>query len=226
MYSPEEVRRLMVRWAAFLTACFVLTAAMNVSFSRYLLEEREDDPDTHLDRAEDYLAAGEYKLAIVSVENAYDRAPLYPRVHKVHGDILFNQGEYVRAEPEYRKCLDLDGKYEGVQNNILWCLIEQEAYDQAVVLGKKFLKEEGQVSRLIPRYVAEAYMRSSRWPEALDYLKLALEYNPKNTYLLQRLAMAYRKTGNAAEEERVLARLGEIELELEKEEQLTQKPVN
>lgn len=222
-YTPQETRRVMTRWATLLLACFILTGVLNVSFSRYLLAQRDGDPDTHLDRAEASLAAREFKGAIVSVENALDRAPLYPRAHKVHGDILFNQKQYSHAESAYRKCLDLGGRYEGVQNNILWCLIEQESYDEAVALGKEFLAAKD-VSRLVPRYVAEAYVRSGRWQEAADYLKLALESNPKDTYLLRRLGTAYGKMGMAAEEERTLAYLGEVELELEKEQQLTQRP--
>jgi len=214
----------MSRWATLLLTCFVLTAMLNVSFSRYLTTQRERDPDTHLDRAEASLAAREYKVALVSVENALDRAPLYPRAHKVHGDILFNQKNYPHAEAAYRKCLDNRGTYDGVQNNILWCLIEQESYDEAVTLGEDFLKKD-YVSRDVPRYVAEAYLRSGRWKEASNYLKLALESNPKDTYLLRRLSMAYGKLGMAEEEERTMAFLGEVELELEKEQQLTQRPV-
>lgn len=225
MYTPAEARRLMGRWAALLLVSFALTALLNLSFSRYLLAQREGDPDTHLNRAETRMAALDFKGAMVSVENALDRAPLYPRAHKVHGDILFNQDDWDGAESAYRRCLDLGGNYEGVQNNIVWSLIEQEAYDEAVVLGRAFIAQQS-TSHLIPRFVAEAYLRAGQWTEAVAYLKLAREANPKDPYLLRRLAMAYGKLGMADEEQRFLALLNDVELELEKEQQLSQRPAS
>ena len=223
MYSTSEARQLMLRWAMLLVACFAFTAVVNVSFSRYLLAQRERDPETHLALAEARMAAEDFEGARVSVENAFDRAPLYPRVHKVHGDIFFNQGKWADAVRAYRRCLDLDGKYQGVQNNIVWSLIEQESYEEAVALGKRFMVE-GEVSHLIPRFVAEAYLRTAQWKDAEHYLKEALKFNPNDTYLLRRLAMAYGKLGNTEQEEETLAFLGEVELELEREQQLTQRP--
>jgi len=223
IYTQAEARRLMGRWAAMLAACFALTAVLNVSFSRHLLEQREGDPDTHLDRAESRMAALDFKGALVSVENALDRTPLYPRAHKVLGDILFNQDDWDGAESAYRRCLDLGGTYEGVQNNIVWTLIEQESYEEAVALGRAFIQQKS-ASHLIPRFVAEAYLRAGQWPEAVEYLKIAREANPKDPYLLRRLAMAFGKLGMADEERRFLALLNEVELELEKEQQLSQRP--
>lgn len=221
IYTPAETRFVMRRWAALLAACFVLTAVLNVSFSRYLLERREGDPDTHLDRAESRMATLDFKGAMVSVENALERAPLYPRAHKVHGDILFNQDQWKQAEIAYRRCLDFGGTYDGVQNNLLWSLIEQESYAEATVLGQGFMRQAW-TSRLVPRYIAEACVRSGRWGEAVDYLKLALAANPKDPGLLRRLALAYGELGMAAEEEQTLARLNEVEMELEREQQLSQ----
>jgi Tfp pilus assembly protein PilF len=222
-YTPRETRQVMSRWAVLLLSCFALTLVLNVSFSQYLLERREGDPDTHLNLAETLKNAKDFTGAKVSVENALDRAPLYPRAHKVLGDILFDQGAWAEAEVAYQRCLDLGGKYEGVQNNLLWSLIEQESYETTISLGKRFL-EQGDVSYMVPRYIAEACMRSGRWNEAVDYLKLALEYNPKETGLLRRLAIAYGELEMKAEEKRVLAILDEVEMALEKEQQLSQLP--
>lgn len=224
-YTPDEARRVMGQWAVFLIACFVLTVVLNLSFSRYLLAQREGDPDTHLNRAESRMAALDLKGALVSVENAMDRAPLYPRAHKVHGDILFKQENWKNAEIAYRKCLDLGGAYDGVQNNILWSLIMQEAYDEAVGLGREFLAGR-EPSRLVPRYVAEACLRAGRWNDAVDYLRQALEPNPREPYLLDRLRQAYNKLGMKKEEDRVLALLNEVEMALEKEQVLTQLPAD
>ena len=223
MYSPRDSRRVLIRWAFLLASCLVISVLLNFSFARYLLVLREGDPDTHLDRAESQMAVLDLKGAMVSVENALDRAPLYPRAHKVHGDILFKKQEWKSAEDAYRRCLDLGGFYDGVQNNVLWALIEQGEYDIAITLGKSFLDREG-ASRMAPRYVAEAYMRAERWRDAVTYLNLALESNPKELYLLRRLRAAYGRLGMKAEEDRALEQINAVELELERAQQLEQAP--
>lgn len=223
MYTPFEARVVLARWALVLSGCLILTVAGNISFSRYLVAEREDDPDTHLNRAETLMATSDLIGAQVSVENAMDRAPLYPRAHKVQGDILFKQEAWQDAEVAYKQCLDLGGDYPGVQNNVLWSLIMQESYDEAVALGETFMASKD-YSRLVPKYVAEACVRGERWEEALTYLTLALEANPKEKYVLELLRLTYNRLGARAEEDRVLARINAIDLELEKEQQLTQLP--
>lgn len=224
-YTTQETRQVMSRWAVLLLAIFSLTVVLNMSFSRYLLAQREGDPDTHLDRAEALKNAKDYTGAMVSVENALDRAPLSARAYKVMGDIEFDREKWAGAEKAYQRCLALDGKYEGVQNNLLWSLIEQEAYEETIAVGKGFLQQKD-VSHLVPRYVAEACMRSGKWNEAVDFLKLALQYNPKETGLLRRLAIAYGELEMKADEKRVLAILDEVEMELEKEQQVSQLPEN
>lgn len=222
-YTPPEARLILLRWACLLAACLAASIVANVSFSRYLLAQREGDPDTHLNRAESRMAALDLKGAMVSVENAMDRAPLYPRTHKVHGDILFKQEDWKEAEIAYKKCLDLGGDDPGVQNNVLWALIQQEAYEEAIVLGKQFM-EKKDYSRLAPRYVAEACVRAGRWAEAAGYLARAIEVSPKDRYLLDLQLQAFNRLGRKDDADRVLARINEVELELEKEQQLTQRP--
>ena len=214
MYTVAEARNLLIRWGLSLILLLVLTAVGNVYFSHYLVEQREGDPDTHLDRAESLMATLDFTGALVSVENALDRVPAYPRGYKVWGDILLKQEKWHDAELAYKSCLDYGGHYPGVQNNVLWALIQQGSYDEVVLLGTKFMQQR-EHSRLVPRYVADACVRAERWTEAVEYLKVALSANPKDMYLLGQLRLSYSKLNMKEEEDRVLARINAVDLELE-----------
>ena len=195
-------------WAAALVLLFAGGVAYNHWLSGYVEHVRATDPNPALTAAEAFMAQSRYLEAVEQIDLAQQRAPEHPRVWKVRGDYFFHREEYRRAAESYERALQLGWSDKSVPVNYVWTLIKLEHYDDALHWGKEFMKRFD--TPLLPRYVAEAYIRKDNRIDAIPYLERAYKATGDDVYLMSNLVSSYRAAGRLEDADKILARLNEV----------------
>lgn len=184
-------------WAGLVLSGVVLSLWGNVALVQHVRYLRAHDPMPHLTTAETLVARGSIQEAWAELRSAMEKAPKDARVFKVVGDLHFRQKEWIEAVDAYRSAIDEGSDAPGVFANTLWALIELSHYPEAIAFGEDCIRR-GLTDAVIPRYIAEAYLRSGDRAAAIPFLEKALERYTNDLYLLGKLLGAYRMTGDTA----------------------------
>lgn len=195
-------------WALALLVLLLLGLALNHRLYRYVTDVRASDPNPALSEAEELMAQSRYMEALARIDDARQRAPEHPRVWKVTGDYHFRREQFREAAEAYERALQHGWEGASVPVNYLWSLIKLEYYEDVTHWGREFMKRYD--SALIPRYIAEAFIRSGNRVDAIPYLERALAKSGEDPYLLGNLINAYRAAGRLDEAEDVQKRLLEV----------------
>jgi tetratricopeptide (TPR) repeat protein len=195
-------------WATVLLLMFMGGVAYNHWLGAYVAGVRATDPNPALTRAEEFMAQSRYLEALEQIDDAQTRAPEHPRVWKVRGDFYFRREEYRRAAEAYEHALQLGWADKSVPVNYVWSLIRLELFDEAAHWGKDFMKRHD--TPLLPRYVAEAYIRQGNRIDAIPYLERAHAATGDDTYLMSNLVSSYRAAGRTEDADEMQERLHEV----------------
>lgn len=195
-------------WAMVLMLMLVAGVASNRLLYAYVDGVRATDPNPALSRAEDFMAQSRFLEALEQIDAAQKQAPEHPRVWKVRGDFYFRREEFRRAAEAYERALQHGWSGTSVPVNYVWSLIRLELYEEAAHWGKGFMKQHD--TPLLPRYVAEAYLRQGNRIDAIPYLERALAGTGDDTYLMSNLVSSYLAAGRAEDARKTEARLHEV----------------
>lgn len=89
--------------------------------------------EDHYQRAEQYLAGGNYDLAVLELRRALTIKPVYPEAHFRLGWIMFHvQGDLKGAIAEFRTAIEQGYRHPAVHYELGAALLEAEFYDDAI----------------------------------------------------------------------------------------------
>lgn len=89
--------------------------------------------EDHYQQAEQYLASGNYDLAVVELRRALTIKPVYPEAHFRLGWIMFHiQGDVKGAMAEFRTAIAQGYSHPDVHYELGAALLEAEFYDDAI----------------------------------------------------------------------------------------------
>jgi tetratricopeptide (TPR) repeat protein len=89
-------------------AALVLLVASSMTLSSTALGAGEDEARAHFKRGVELYDEGDYKLALVELERAYEIVPSYKVLYNI-GQVHYQLGEYARAHRALRRYLDEGG---------------------------------------------------------------------------------------------------------------------
>jgi uncharacterized protein HemY len=190
-------RRVLAFWAALLVIAVGLLGLTDYGMRSWSAAQKATDYRYYLTKAGAALEAGNYSLAQQYLSQAVSQAGYIPEVYVMMGHLHFRMKNWPRAFEAYMHAIEKGDDDVGIRQNAVWALIEQEKYEEAVVLGKRFI-EEGKVGSLLHRYIGEACFRLQRYADSIPYFEHALEQQPNDPYLLARLSRALEATGETA----------------------------
>ncbi len=174
---------------------------------------RRDPPDprdlvnghVQIERAQYFLAAGEHKEALASIDVMLDGDPENLAALSLKGNVYTSLGDFDLAEQCYRKCLEIDPANSDVVMGL--CRLEslQGRHERVIELaqvGRGTRSPFGMFDAVEARSLAAL----GREDEADTLLASALVTNPDDPDLLSAYAERLRKQGKDAEAEATLAR--------------------
>jgi putative PEP-CTERM system TPR-repeat lipoprotein len=149
-----------------------------------------------LAEAKQYQLKGDNKAALIQLKNAATKAPEAPEVRIQLGDLYTRTGDFVSAEKEYRKALDLNAPKERVLLPLARALVNQGQFQKA--LDETADRAAGSAELTTVR--GEAYLGLGDMPHAKEQFDAALQLNP--TYAdglvgMARYYMGQRDVDNA-----------------------------
>jgi tetratricopeptide (TPR) repeat protein len=197
-------------WAGGLAGCLVCIIVINVELAQYAERTRQRNPETYFAAAQERLAGGDIAGTHEQINKAIACDPDSPMTWHRAGDIAFAMKQWEKALGWYNHALGLGGTHPGLRTNKLWTLIELRRYSDAIEFGKQSISG-GFDSPLIPRYVAEAYVRDGKLVEALPYLEDALKGSPSDLYLLEHLWTGHKHAGNEQRAREIRERISEVQ---------------
>lgn len=197
-------------WLSAIMIGAALLAGANMAMARYACYDRDRRPETYISLSETAMNQGDFAAALRFWEEAFDRAPESPLVHKVRGDIHYNQNQWRDALAAYQKALEFGSTAKGVRMNALWCLVELKRYTKALEFGRLCMKE-GLDDADLYRRTAEACFRGGMHAEAIPLFEKALQGYSDDLFLMEHLRQAYRAVGREEEAEKLAQKIVQLE---------------
>jgi putative PEP-CTERM system TPR-repeat lipoprotein len=152
-----------------------------------------EKPENLLTSAKDYLAKNDTKAAVIQIKNALQSSPDLPEGRFLLGSALIEEGDFVGAETELRKALDLKFPKDRVIPQLVKSLLAQGK-------SKKIIDDFSRVELSLPDAKASlkmsltsAYAREGQLDNSQASLDAALLADPRNAPA--RLVLARQKAG-------------------------------
>ena len=152
-----------------------------------------EKPENLLTSAKDYLAKNDTKAAVIQIKNALQSSPDLPEGRFLLGSALIEEGDFVGAETELRKALDLKFPKDRVIPQLAKSLLAQGK-------SKKIIDDFSRVELSLPDAKASlkmsltsAYAREGQLDNSQASLDAALLADPRNAPA--RLVLARQKAG-------------------------------
>ena len=205
--------RALIRWQLILLLALALLITANVFVGRYGQQVRDSRPEKHLAIAEDALNRGDYPGALQAWDDAYERGPQSPLVHKVFGDIHHRMENWKQSVNAYEKTLEIGTDSVGVRLNLMTALIELKQYQKVTDVGERFVKG-GFENPYFARYIATAYFRAKHYDDAISWFRIALDSAPNNLYLLEQLMQSYERSGKDKFAQKTRDKIDAVQLRL------------
>jgi TolB-like protein/DNA-binding winged helix-turn-helix (wHTH) protein/Tfp pilus assembly protein PilF len=143
-------------------------------------------------------------------ETAFQRAlqlnPNHALAHNFFGGLLAARGRFDEAIAEKRAALELDPLSSPIRASLGWVLYFARRYDSAIEECREALVIEEEFFRA-HLYLGLAYEQKGMHEQAIVELKKALSLSGGSVEMLSAMAHVYAASGNAAEAQRILARL-------------------
>ena len=191
-----------MKLAASAYALVILIFLQGCSAIESIRESEERDhriAKTHVDLGIGYLKQGKYDVALEKLKKAVEAEPSYAPGHSAIAIVYERLEEYELADEHYREAISLDSENGGLYNNYGVFLCGQKKYEKA---EEYFLK-----AIATPRYptpelayenlgVCERKSPSYDIAKAEEYLKNALDKNPKLPNALLNMAFIRFEQGN------------------------------
>jgi len=135
--------------------------------------------------AEGLLEQFQFQTTLIHLEEALQRFPTFPRLHKKRGDVLMILGQNQEALASYRKALSLAPDWvEG--HWALWALINRLSIDPDLELDSLFhIADLDSHNPLAQIRAARKLREQGRFEESVEYFRRAVEKEP--THLAYRL---------------------------------------
>ena len=132
----------------------------------------------HARAAQSYLGVGRTADAITEMNIALELEPTNPRVHHVHGTLLFQLGQLERAEAAFKKTLTLDAFFTDAHNFLGALYTEMGRYAEAEEQYLLALDDRAYPTpELVYLNLGLLYGRQGRDEEAVLNLRRSVEIN-------------------------------------------------
>ncbi len=212
MRKPPFVntRAVFATWAAFLAAFLAAGVLANVALSRYVEHQRAQDPRTHLNEAELLIDRNDMVGAFTQIEQAIRKAPGNPEPYRVRGLLHFRLKRLQEAFDSFARAIERGSRDEDMRLKAMNALMQMGRQEEAIAFGRKCL-DEGYRYPTFPRYMAETYRALGKPAEAVPYYEEALKGYPNDLFLMDRLAQAYRATGQTEKAAALERRIAETQ---------------
>jgi putative PEP-CTERM system TPR-repeat lipoprotein len=145
-------------------------------------------PDKLLASARDYLAKGDSNAAVIQLKNVLQQSPDHGEARRLLGGALIEKRDFVSAEKELRRALELGQSPDAVLPALGRAMFEQGEYRKLVgEFGQRALTDADAQARF-STLLGDAYLRQGKTAEAGAAYGAALKARPD--YALARLGQA------------------------------------
>ncbi|MBS1992022.1 MAG: tetratricopeptide repeat protein [Cyanobacteria bacterium SZAS LIN-3] len=163
-------------------------------------EPGDNDPEPHLLKARALQKQGQYKPALVEINQALHLKPQYWEAHYQGALILQTMGRDKEAIDQYRYLVGVRPDYIEAHINLGVLLTREGEYGEAEKEYKKAI--ELNFYSLSAHYnMANLYIKQERLKEALDELKICVKFKPTNAWVHNNLGVIYQKRNYLEEAE-------------------------
>lgn len=140
---------------------------------------------------------GNYKQALLDIEEARSRAKRDPEVYLIKGIIYYGLKDYSQAEELYKKSLDLDDDYLVANFNLCGLYIKLNKPGSAIKYCEKAASDPLYEDRdKALTNLGTAYFMQGNINRAKSYYNKSLEINPMLVYTHNELGKMYLAQGN------------------------------
>jgi Tfp pilus assembly protein PilF len=182
-------RQSFVWWIVLVFQAYVLTGC--APSQRLHIEA-----DEHYRVAQQYFGTSSYLLAEQEVRKALDLEPHDPRYFELLALIYQAQGRLKPADEAYRNALQQPNVPPSVLVNYSTVLLLRNRYDEAIGMARRALENPGYDKPAIAyTNLGLAYLQKGEFPQAVENLRAALEYDPSLPEAHHNLGLAYARLG-------------------------------
>ena len=135
------------------------------------------------------LAEQKFDVAVRRIQEQIDRDPKLALTWTIRGKIYFAQRDFMRAEPDLLKAIDLDPNFEPAYMLLAQLYVASNRPEQAIEKLNGFIEKKPTVSPLM--LLAGIHERSKNFSAARDAYEKVLTVAPKNALALNNLAVLY-----------------------------------
>jgi tetratricopeptide (TPR) repeat protein len=191
--------------------------------SEEFIENFSDNSLMRRDLAQNYLCQGKYDLAHAEVDKAFFLSPPIFSPYRVKGHIYMLQGEFVKAEEQFRKMLALEEKAansNGIRN-LGYLYLTQGRFDESLNMFKQGVELAESIGEVEWRsdyhmHIAYGYLKSGNLDAALeecdkalkDYVEIGSLSGQESTLLIE--GMIFLEMDNMNEAQRAARDLKNI----------------
>ena len=146
----------------------------SIDVSEDFIKNFQDNSLMRRDIAQNYLSQGKYENALAEVEKAFFLNPPIYSPYRVKGSIYHLQGDFIKAEEQYKKLLDLEEKAANM-DGVLYLgnlHLSRGRFDQSIIMFERYIeltKDLGEIEEEMEGYsrLAYSYLISGNAEEAL-----------------------------------------------------------
>jgi len=147
-----------------------------------------------LAEANELLKQQQYPSAIAKFEELLVAQPSFYQAHEFIGIAYREMGDYDAALAEFNKVLAQDAGHANTLISIGDILVSQQKLDEAVEYFEKAVSQT--TDAIVPFNVAEIYFNQQNTAKAVEFYRIATEYEPDWPDAHLKLGYAYLNTGD------------------------------
>ncbi len=156
------------------------------------------NPASNYNLANLKILTGKYAEALSYAQTAEQRAPNVKEYANTVGFAYDKLGEREKAIAEYKKAIDLDGRYVIALVNLGKLYDDAGLPDEALpYLTRAYAQEPN--STLVNNVLGTAYLHKKSYVDAITYLAKAVSLSPSDAQVRYNLGLAYLETGKDLE---------------------------
>jgi tetratricopeptide (TPR) repeat protein len=202
--SPKDTSGLFLKsYLLFRTSRYEQSLRLISSY----IQQQPNNSDAHKILGMDYYMVGKQEEAELELKRAIELSVTDPEAFYYLGRLYFTRNEMPAAVSAFQKAIQLDSSSVRAQNHLGQALEGLGEYESArkVYLKAIELEKEQQAKSRWPYYnLGSLYLKQGQFPEAIDYLRQSLGYNPSWTEGKLKLAKALLGSGDIAASELLL----------------------
>ncbi|MBI2432026.1 MAG: tetratricopeptide repeat protein [Candidatus Hydrogenedentes bacterium] len=203
-------RKILAVWSGGILLVLAVLGLYTLLLHSQVEALRVRSPWTYLKEAERLQGLNNSAAALRMLEKAQALAPDDPLPFERAGRIYYDTKEWQQALDAYTRALRLGSREIDVRGKAMWCMIRLGRNLEGAQFGEACVKE-GLSTDSFYRYIAEAYRRAGKVPEATKFYEEARRKAPNDLAILQRLMEMYTTLSETKKAENLQQLLTDLE---------------